>query len=140
VKALEAHVKQLAKKPMIVGPVKLVLAKMAKKRGMDPIDIANRLKESDPSIIVVIFEISERVQIVVAAGDKAVNAGINAGKIVTEASKVLGGGGGGRPFFATGGGSSKDKVDEAIKTAEQIVSEQVNVTVPAEGISSAGQA
>jgi len=113
---------------------------MAKKRGMDPIDIANRLKESDPSIIVVIFEVSERVQVVAAAGDKAVSAGINAGKIVTEASKVLGGGGGGRPFFATGGGSSKDKVDEAVKVVEQIVSEQANATVPAEGISSAGQA
>lgn len=139
-KTLEAHVKQLAKKPMIVGPVKLVLSKMAKKRGMDPIDVANRLKESDPSMVAVIFEVSERVQVVVAAGDKAVNAGINAGSIVTEASKVLGGGGGGRPFFATGGGSSKDKVDEAVKIAQQIVSEQVNVAIQAEGISSAGQA
>jgi alanyl-tRNA synthetase len=139
-KALETHVKQLAKKSMIVGPVKLVLSKMAKKRGMDPIDIANRLKESDPSMIAVIFEVSERVQVVAAAGDKAVNAGVNASKIVTEASKLLGGGGGGRPFFATGGGSSKDKIDEAIKIAEQVVTGQVNITVAAEGVSNAGQA
>ena len=139
-KALETHVKQLAKKPMIVGSVKLVLSKMTKKKGMDPIEIANRLKESDPSTVAVIFEVSERVQVVAAAGDKAVNAGVNAGKIVTEASKVLGGGGGGRPFFATGGGSSKDKIDEAIKIAEQIVTGQVNATVGAEGVSNAGQA
>jgi len=139
-KALETHVKQLAKRSMIIGPVKLVLSKMAKKRGMDPIDIANRLKESDPSMIAVIFEVSERVQVVAAAGDKAVNAGVNASKIVTEASKLLGGGGGGRPFFATGGGSSKDKIDEAIKIAEQVVTGQVNITVAAEGVSNAGQA
>ena len=139
-KALETHVKQLARKPMTVGPVKLVLSKMTKKKGMDAIDIANRLKESDSSMIAVIFEVSDRVQVVAAAGDKAVNAGINAGKIVTEASKVLGGGGGGRPFFATGGGSSKDKIDEAIKVAEQVVTGQVNITVVAEGVSNAGQA
>ena len=138
-KALEAHIKQLAKKPTIVGPVKLVLSKMTRKRGMDPIEIANRLKEYDPNILAIIFEVSDRVQVVAAAGESAVSAGINAGKIVTEASKILGGGGGGRLFFATGGGSSKDKVDEAMKAAEQIISEQVKVTVPPEEASSAGQ-
>jgi alanyl-tRNA synthetase len=69
-----------------------------------------------------------------------VKAGANAGQIVSEASKVLGGGGGGRPFFATGGGSSKDKIDEALKIAEQIVTKQLNIAVAAEGISNASQA
>ncbi len=103
-------------------------------------EVANRLKESDPNIIAVIFEVSERVQVVAAAGDQAVKAGVNAGQIVSEASKLLGGGGGGRPFFATGGGSSKDKVDEAIKAAEQVVTKQLNTVIPAEGISNASQA
>ncbi|OLC81331.1 MAG: hypothetical protein AUJ08_07605 [Thaumarchaeota archaeon 13_1_40CM_3_50_5] len=75
-----------------------------------------------------------------AAGNEAVKAGINSGHIVSEASKVLGGGGGGRPFFATGGGSSKDRVDEALRIAEQIITEQLRIAVPAEGISNAGQA
>jgi alanyl-tRNA synthetase len=91
-------------------------------------------------MIAVIFEVSERVQVVAAAGDEAVKAGINSGQIVSESSKVLGGGGGGRPFFATGGGSSKDRVDEALKIAEQIITEQLRIAVPAEGISNAGQA
>jgi alanyl-tRNA synthetase len=58
---------------------------------------------------------------------------------VSEASKVLSGGGGGRPFFATGGGSSKDRVDEALKIAEQVITGQLRISVPAEGISNAGQ-
>src|SRR3989441_424057 len=139
-KTMEAHVKQLGKKAINFGTVRLVLATTAKRRGIDSVEVANRLKESDPKMIAVIFEVSERVQVVAAAGDEAVKAGINSGQIVSEASKVIGGGGGGRPFFATGGGSSKVKVDEALKIAEQIIREQLRIAVPAEGISNAGQA
>src|SRR5213080_2733950 len=139
-KAMETHVKQLEKRAISLGTVRLVLAKTAKRKGIDAVEVANQLKESDPSLIAVIFEISERVQVVAAAGDEAVKAGVNAGQIVSEASKVLGGGGGGRPFFATGGGSSKDKVDEALKIASQTVTKQLNMAIPAEGISNAGQA
>jgi alanyl-tRNA synthetase len=138
-KTMEAHVKQLGKKAINFGTVRLVLAKTAKRRGIDAVEVANRLKESDPKMIAVIFEVSERVQVVAAAGDEAVKAGINSGQIVSEASKVLGGGGGGRPFFATGGGSSKDRVDEALKIAEQVITGQLRISVPAEGISNAGQ-
>src|SRR6266581_2168397 len=139
-KTTESHVKQLAKKAIALGTVRLVLSKTAKRKGIDAVEVANRLKESDPNIIAVIFEVSERVQVVAAAGAQAVKAGVNAGQIVSEASKLLGGGGGGRPFFATGGGSSKDRVDEALKIAEWIITEQLRIAVPAEGISNAGQA
>jgi len=139
-KTMEAHVKQLGKKAISLGTVRLILEKTAKKRGIDPVEVANRLKESDSNTIVVLFEVSDRVQVIAAAGDEAVRAGVNAGQIVSEASKVLGGGGGGRPFFATGGGSSKEKVDEALKVASQTVTKQLNVVVPAEGISNPGQA
>src|SRR5437660_5412249 len=139
-KAMDAHVKQLKKRAISLGTVRLVLAKTAKRKGIDAVEVANQLKESDPSLIAVIFEISERVQVVAAAGDEAVKAGVNAGQIVSEASKVLGGGGGGRPFFATGGGSSKEKVDVAVKIASQTVTKQLSIAIPAEGISNAGQA
>jgi alanyl-tRNA synthetase len=139
-KTTEAHVKQLEKKAIALGTVRLVLSKTAKRKGIDTVEVANRLKESDPNMIAVIFEVSERVQVVAAAGDEAVKAGVNAGQIVSEASKVLGGGGGGRPFFATGGGPSKDKVDEALRVAEHTVTKQLNMVVPAEEISNASQA
>ena len=139
-KTTESHVKQLAKKAITIGTVRLVLSKTAKRKGIDTVEVANRLKESDPNMIAIIFEVSERVQVVAAAGDEAVKAGVNAGQIVSEASKVLGGGGGGRPFFAIGGGSSKDKVDEALKIAEQVVTRQLSMVVPVEGIRNASQA
>src|SRR3989449_1590007 len=139
-KTTDAYVKQLGKKAVSLGTVRLVLVKTSKRRGIEMVEVANRLKASDPNMIAIIFEASERVQIVAAAGDEAVKAGINAGQIVSEVSKVLGGGGGGRLFFATGGGSSRDKVDDALKIVEQIVTRQLSIAVPAEGISHAGQA
>ena len=139
-KTMDTHVKQLAKKAIAVGPVRLLLTKTPKRRGIDSVEVANRLKESDPNAVAVVFEVSERVLAVAAAGNEAVKAGINAGQIVSEASKVLGGGGGGRPFFATGGGPSKDRVDEALKVAEQVIATQLKATVAEEGISNAGPA
>jgi len=44
------------------------------RKGMDPVEIANRLKESDKKMVAVIVEVSGRVQIVAAAGEEAVNA------------------------------------------------------------------
>jgi len=102
------------------------VAKIPKRRGMDPLDIANRLKESDKKMVAAIIEASDRVQIVVAAGDEAVQAGINAGEIVSSAARAVGGGGGGRPFFATGGGPDKEKAEDAVKIVEEIIQRQLS--------------
>lgn len=139
-KELEITVRQLARKRINLGPVNLVLHKMTRKRGIDPVDLANRLKESDSKLAAVIVEVSDLVKVVAAAGDAAVQVGVNAGQIISEVSKVLGGGGGGRPYFATGGGSAKDRVEEALKIAQQVVTQQINVAVTAEGAANAGQA
>ncbi|HEX9240167.1 MAG TPA: DHHA1 domain-containing protein, partial [Candidatus Bathyarchaeia archaeon] len=126
-KTLEAHIRQLQKNAKVLGPIKLVVTKGPKRKGMDPVEIANRLKESDKNMVAVIVEISDRVQIVVAAGDEAVNAGINASEIVSGAAKVVGGGGGGRQFFATGGGPAKENAEEALRIIEETIQRQVSV-------------
>src|SRR2546428_1975402 len=126
-KTMEAHIRQLQKNAKTLGPIKLVVSKGPKRKGMDPVEIANRLKESDKRVVVVIVEVSDRVQIVVAAGDEAVNAGINASEIVSGAAKVVGGGGGGRQFFATGGGPAKENAEEALRIIEETIQRQVSV-------------
>jgi alanyl-tRNA synthetase len=93
---------------------------------MDPVEIANRLKESDKKMVAVIVEVSDRVQIVAAAGEEAVNAGINAGEIVSGAAKAVGGGGGGRQFFASGGGPLKEKAEEAMRIIEETIQRQLS--------------
>ncbi len=126
-KTLEAHLHSLEKSARELGPIRLVTSKSPKRRGMDPVQIANRLKESDRRMVVALVEVSDRVQIVVAAGEEAVQAGINAGEIVSNAAKAVGGGGGGRQFFATGGGPDKDNAEDALKIIEETIQKQVSV-------------
>lgn len=49
---------------------------------------------------------------------------INAGSIVREIAKLVGGNGGGRPDIASAGGKDLDKVDFALKQAEEILKSQ----------------
>ena len=59
---------------------------------------------------------------VAAAGQDAVKAGAHAGNILREISAICGGKGGGRPDSAMSGGRDLDKIDEALKRAEEIIS------------------
>ncbi len=125
-KTLEIRAKQLARRAKTVGPIRLVIAKISKRKDVDPVELANRLKEHSSDLVAVIFEVSDRVQVAASVGDAAVKAGINASEIVGEAARVLGGGGGGRPFFATGGGPEKGKVDEALAKSEEVITRQLS--------------
>ncbi len=129
-KIVESRVKHLARRAKTIGPVKLVSAKVPRRKGQDPIDLANRLKEFDPYNVVVIFEVSDKVQMVVAAGDEAVKAGVNAAEVVSTVTKMIGGRGGGRAYFATGGGPDKNLVQSAITKAAEVIASQVGAQGP----------
>jgi alanyl-tRNA synthetase len=126
-KVLDSRVKQLVKKAVPLGRVRMVLAKTVRRKDVGAVDLANRLKESGADIVAVIFEVSDRVTVAAAAGDEAVKAGVNAGDVVSEVSRLVGGGGGGRPFFATGGGPGKGNVDGAIGKARDVIERQLGI-------------
>jgi alanyl-tRNA synthetase len=56
----------------------------------------------------------DKVSVVAFCSPGAINAGIQAGKLVTELSRKLGGKGGGKPDFAMGGGREVAKLAEAL--------------------------
>ncbi len=126
-KMLDSRVRQLAKRARTLGPVRVVLTRTAKREVIEAIDLANRLKENGPDLVAVVFEVSDRVQIVAAVGDNAVKAGVNASEIVSEVARIVGGGGGGRPFFATGGGPEKKNVEVAMNRAEEVIARQLGL-------------
>jgi alanyl-tRNA synthetase len=64
-------------------------------------------------------------RLMVMAGETAVQKGVNANQIVKEVAPIFGGGGGGRANFAQGGGTKTDKLQEAVKAAEETVKKQV---------------
>ena len=65
----------------------------------------------------------EGVKIVAAAGEKAVNCGINAGNLVREMSKIVSGGGGGKPALAMGGGTDPTRIQDALASGLELVKE-----------------
>ncbi len=89
--------------------------------------MANKIREKGSEVVAVIFEVSTGVQVVVAAGEDAVKAGINSADLVSELAKVLGGRGGGRPSFASGGGTLKDEVENAQNMVEALVQKQLSM-------------
>jgi alanyl-tRNA synthetase len=64
-------------------------------------------------------------RLMVMAGETAVQKGINANNIVKEAAPIFGGGGGGRANFAQGGGTKPDKLQDAVKAAEEAIKKQL---------------
>ena len=63
-----------------------------------------------------------KLNFVASAGADAVKLGAHAGNILKDISAICGGKGGGRPDSAMSGGRDLDKVDEALKRVEEILS------------------
>jgi alanyl-tRNA synthetase len=62
---------------------------------------------------------------VIMAGKEAVAKGVNASEIARSIAPVLGGGGSGRPEFAQGGGTKVEKLNTALKMAEETLRRQL---------------
>src|SRR5262249_15496242 len=89
-------------------------------------DTANKLRERASDIVAAIFEVSTGVQVVVAAGDDAVKAGVNSAFIVSELAIMVGGRGGGRTSVASGGGTRNEELQNAMNTVEALVQKQLS--------------
>ena len=63
-----------------------------------------------------------KLNFVACAGSEAVKLGAHAGNILKEISVICDGRGGGRPDSAMSGGKNLDKIDEALKAVEAIIS------------------
>ncbi len=103
-----------------IGDLKC-LGGVAKAKDMDELrDIADFLIDKlDGGGVIVLAAVNDgKVNLVVKADKKAVKAGIHAGKIVKEISKLIGGGGGGRPDMAQAGGKNPEGLPKMFEAAE----------------------
>ncbi|MEM3737218.1 MAG: alanine--tRNA ligase [Candidatus Bathyarchaeia archaeon] len=86
----------------------------------------SELVKAEADLVVVYIGITTNsARIVVMAGAKAVEVGVNAGKVTAELSVMLGGGGGGQLHLGQGGGPRLDKVNEALEAVEVVVGRQL---------------
>ena len=79
-------------------------------------NIAFQLKGQFPENLFVVIgsEREGKPMLTVMLSDDQVKAGLNAGKLVREAAKLIQGGGGGQPHFATAGGKDTDGLFSAV--------------------------
>lgn len=124
---VQALKKELIAKAVVRNGVKLIVFKG--KASVDAIkDLAFQIKGEVPSDEKVFFvagiKDGEKCALMVSISDSLVKEGLNAGKLVKDASKLIQGGGGGQPHFATAGGKNADGLDVAVdsilKAAELI--------------------
>ncbi len=82
-------------------------------------------KTRTKSIIVLASEDEDagKVYLMAAVTDDLVQDGYKAGSLVSRLGKIVGGGGGGQPNLATAGGRFPEKIDEALETVDEWLSE-----------------
>ena len=79
-------------------------------------DIAFQLRaEVEDSIVVIGSMADGKPLLTAAASDSAVASGVNIGKNIREAAKLIQGGGGGQPHFATAGGKNLEGIHQAVE-------------------------
>lgn len=122
--AIERIKDKLTDSPRIINGVKVYSAVLPIKPEQAK-DLVFKVRAADPvhSLCVVGSVYDNRPMLNVIVSDDLVKEnGINAGKLVREAAKLIQGGGGGQPHFASAGGKNADgisaAVDKVIELAE----------------------
>jgi len=83
------------------------------------------IKQNPAAVTLFYGSDGKTARIMIMAGDNAMAKGVNAGQIIKTSTPIIGGGGGGRPNFAQGGGTLPDKLQDALKIAEDIIKQQI---------------
>jgi alanyl-tRNA synthetase len=106
--------------------------KVVKRDFQEEIDVnrmvqtANKMIQRDEATVTLFYGTDGKTaRVLVMAGKTAVAKGVNAGEVVKVVSPIIGGGGGGKPNFAQGGGTQPEKLEDAVKAAEETIKKQL---------------
>ncbi|MEO0836391.1 MAG: alanine--tRNA ligase [Cyanobacteria bacterium J06642_3] len=109
-----------------VGDYQILVANMGEMDAKSLQSAGERLQQKLGSAAVVVASIPSegKVSLVAAFSPKLIKEKqLNAGKFIGGIAKICGGGGGGRPNLAQAGGRDASKLDEALATAKQQLTE-----------------
>jgi alanyl-tRNA synthetase len=122
---LKTRLPKLVEGAKIVGSAKLVAESIGAVDSADQVrELVVSLREKmEPAAAVVAIagESAGKVIFLVATTKAARELGIGAGKLVKEASEILGGGGGGKDDIAQGGGPNVSSLSEAFTAVERSI-------------------
>jgi alanyl-tRNA synthetase len=122
---LKSRLPQLAESAKLVGSTKLIaetIGQVDSPEQLRELVVSLRERLEPASAVVALAGKSEgKVVFLVATTKAAREAGIGAGKLVKEASGILGGGGGGKDDIAQGGGPNISEIDKAFAAVEKSI-------------------
>lgn len=121
----ELRANELKSKAEKIGGLKVVAEELEEGTNEELIEIGKNVIEEDEGMIVILGAGNSSAKIVVMAGKKAIEGGIDCGDIASEAAEIVGGGGGGRPSLGQGGGNEVDKLEKSIKVATEVCKKQM---------------
>ncbi|MBD1222888.1 alanine--tRNA ligase [Virgibacillus halodenitrificans] len=76
-------------------------------------------------VILLAAENDKKVQLAAGVSKDLMDKGMHAGQLIKQAAQVCGGGGGGRPDMAQAGGKEPAKIQDALASAKQYISDNV---------------
>ena len=121
--ALKKKLPQLVAAAKSAGGIKVVLESIGSVDSADQVrEIAVAVKdkmESEAAVVAIAGQTDGKIVLIIAASQKARDAGISSGKLVKEASAILGGGGGGKDDIAQGGGPNINELAKAFAALEK---------------------
>lgn len=100
----------------VINGVKVVTAVLPMKADSAK-DLVFKIRAAEPEhllcVVGSVFENKPTLSVIVSE-DLVADHGVNAGKIIREAARLIQGGGGGQPYFATAGGKNADGLSAAV--------------------------
>lgn len=120
-KSLKSEAQTMLSNAQKIRRLKLVTARRDEDSEEDAVALSDTVAKMDGSAVCVLLIVKDSVRVIISAGEKAIKAGIHAGKIAAELAKLIGGSGGGKPYFGQGGGTTTDRADEVLDSAKEIV-------------------
>jgi alanyl-tRNA synthetase len=122
---LKSRIPEILASSKQIGGSKVVFANIGEVDSADQVrDLAVALRdklEPESAVSVVAGISGGKVALIIATSKKARDAGISSGKLVKEASAILGGGGGGKDDIAQGGGPETMKLASAFAALEKLL-------------------
>ena len=121
---LNHRLDELVQNAELINGIPVITAKIDVPDGKIMRLIGDNLKQKLQSgISVLISEVDQKISILAIVTDD-LKKNYHAGKIVGQVAKVVGGKGGGRPDMAMAGGKETSKINEALKKAREIITNQ----------------
>lgn len=105
-----------------VGAVSVITANLGAVAVPELRKMGDFLRDKNSAVVAVLAAVNgEKISFLCVCGKEAVKAGIKAGEVIKNVTKLCGGSGGGKPDSAMGGGKDASKIGDALAAVEGFV-------------------